>query len=98
MSNDEIDRRHMTDAQKVKVGQDIEPDVAAVAKARSVSNLKNQSSGTGVPLEKSISRTRAEVARSVGIGSGRTYERASIPAFLHLHPRRYGEAGYGQAR
>lgn len=71
-------RRHMTDAQRVHLGMQIEPDIAEVARKRSELNLKrgpDSPSGTLVPLGGEIGRTRDEVARTVGLGTGRTYER-----------------------
>jgi len=65
-----VARRHMTDAQKVLLGRQIEPDIAARAAEReragkSLDPMDNCPQGT----------TRDEVARIVGLGSGRTYER-----------------------
>ncbi len=74
-SNDEIARRHMTDAQKVRLGQDIELDIAAVAKARGLANLRQGNKPPEVDTCPPRDKTRDEVARTAGIGSGRTYER-----------------------
>ncbi len=64
-------RRQLTDAQKVMLGRQIEPDVAEQSRRREVAGkasdpMDNCPQGT----------TRDEVARTVGLGSGRTYERA----------------------
>lgn len=69
-----VARRHMTDAQKVLLGRKIEPDIEARAEARRLAALNR---GTERPvMEKFPERgtTRDEVARAVGIGTGRTYE------------------------
>lgn len=65
-------RRHLTDAQKVALGMTIEPDVAEEARRRQ-GTRSDLTSGTNDP---EVERTRDEVARQVGLGSGRTYERA----------------------
>lgn len=71
-----VARRHLTDAQKTKLGRDIEPDIAQRAHERQLAALRRgvedsrsgQLSGTG-------KETRDEVAKAVGLGSGRSYER-----------------------
>lgn len=64
-------RRHLTDAQKVMLGRTIEPDIAEAARVRM------QSGKAADPEDKCPEgQTRDEVARQVGLGSGRTYERA----------------------
>lgn len=63
-----VARRQLTDAQKVQLGRQIEPDIRAVAAANSLVGT----SGTNGPL---VERTRDSVAQKVGLGSGRTYER-----------------------
>jgi N6-adenosine-specific RNA methylase IME4 len=74
-------RRQLTDAQKVLIGEKIEPDIAARALARKAA--AGASAAPGKPAEKDVenfphlsdnSKTRDEVAELVGIGSGRTYE------------------------
>ena len=67
-------RRHLTDAQRVELGRKIEPDVAEIARKRQEELGRTHGGrpfGTNVPK----GRTRDEVARIVGLGSGRTYER-----------------------
>lgn len=66
-------RRHLTDAQKVLLGRRIEPDVAERARQRQGART-DLTSGSSVP--KVDERSRDEVAQQVGLGSGRTYERA----------------------
>lgn len=61
-------RRHLTDAQKVMLGRTIEPDVAEAARGRMAEG--GRSGQVSDPSE-----SRDEVARQVGLGSGRTYER-----------------------
>lgn len=70
------DRRHLTDAQRVALGQRVEEMYADLARARQKElgrthgqDPSGQVSGRG--------ETRDEVAAVVGIGSGRTYERHS---------------------
>lgn len=68
-------RRHFTDAQKVLLGRQIEPDAAERARRRQEALGRAQGTpplGTDDPK----GRTRDEVARTVGLSSGRTYERA----------------------
>jgi N6-adenosine-specific RNA methylase IME4 len=60
-----LTRCQLTDAQRVLVGMDLEPDVAAEAKAR-------QRAGVA---QEATARTDDEDARRVGIGSGATYRR-----------------------
>jgi N6-adenosine-specific RNA methylase IME4 len=59
-------RRQLTDAQKALIGRQIEPDIAARARERELAGptYGNVSIGT----------TRDEVAATVGLGTGRTYE------------------------
>ena len=71
-------RRHLTDAQKVLVGMRIEPDVAERARLRQIELGREKG---GRPLGTTVhkgegSTTRDEVADTVGLGAGRTYERA----------------------
>lgn len=80
-------RRHLTDAQKVRLGIQIEPDIAAIAKARKSHGLT--APGRAMPDEQRLSthdderlpskawqtKTQEHVAESVGIGSGQTYHR-----------------------
>lgn len=69
-----VARRQLTDAQKVILGRQIEPDIRAVAAA-------NQSHGMTAPGRNASGHvsgsveTRDAVAQKVGLGSGRTYER-----------------------
>lgn len=68
-------RRHMTDAQKVLLGRAIEPDIAERSRIRQIESGKAH----GLPPDGQMSTrgaTRDEVAKTVGLGSGRTYERA----------------------
>jgi len=65
-------RRHLTDAQKVRIGMAIELDLAAEAKARMLAGQKtdppeNLPEGRGP-------RTSDVVAGKLGIGTGRTYQ------------------------
>jgi len=66
-------RRQLTDAQKVLLGRTIEPDVAA----RSAERQREIGKAPTDPLWTSVQKgtTRDEVARTVGLSSGRTYER-----------------------
>ncbi len=67
-------RRHLTDAQKVILGRTIEPDVRERARLRqgARTDLTSRTLGLEVPA---VQQSRDELAREVGIGSGRTYER-----------------------
>lgn len=71
-------RRHLTDAQKALMGERIEDDIAALARQRMAEAGSKAAPGkpaTDVtPFQPK--RTTDEVARTVGLGSGRTYERA----------------------
>ena len=66
-------RRQLTDAQKVLLGRTIEPDVAA----RSAERQRELGKTAGEPLATTVAKGRTvdEVAMTVGLGSGRTYER-----------------------
>lgn len=74
-------RRHLTDAQKVALGRTIEPDIAEEARGRKAQapgqpqGVKAKVSGGQLTTRDEADKTRDEVARQVGIGSGRTYER-----------------------
>lgn len=70
-------RRQLTDAQKVELGRQIEPDIAERAKLRQIAlaGKRKQTSVTTVAKVEDPKRTTDEVAKTVGIGSGRTYER-----------------------
>lgn len=71
-------RRQLTDAQKVRLGGLLEPDIAYRAEKRRLANLKQGTrspSATSVALGDEVKRAVDETARTVGIGSGRTYER-----------------------
>jgi ParB-like chromosome segregation protein Spo0J len=69
-------RRQMTDAQKIMLGIKIEPDIAARAEKRRIASLKQ---GSSIPSRSGqlsgTGETRDEVARTVQLGSGKTYER-----------------------
>lgn len=69
-------RRHLTDAQRVALGEKVEADVAERARLRQLAHLKH---GDEPPSwtngHNGHSATRDEVAELVGLGSGRTYER-----------------------
>ena len=71
-------RRHLTDAQRVELGRKIEPDIAEIARARQIA-LAGTRPGEDPTLAanaaKVSGRTSDEVARTVGLGSGDTYER-----------------------
>ncbi len=75
-----VARRHLTDAQQIELGRTIEPDVAERARLRMLATQNNdaaaaaRSSGQMAPAE-ARGRTRDDVAQTVGLGSGRTYER-----------------------
>lgn len=63
---------------KIRLGQDIEPSIAREAKRRMSEAGKAAAPGkpgTSVPTFDEPTRTHDEVARTVGLGSGRTYER-----------------------
>jgi hypothetical protein len=66
-------RRHLTDAQKVMLGKEIEPDVAAWARRRQ--EELGRAHGDPSATNGAKGRTVDEVAKAVGLGSGRTYER-----------------------
>ena len=66
-------RRHLTDAQKTRVGIAIEPDIAAEAKLRSLANLKLPSTPPIGGVEGRKGYTAAKVAEKLGIGTGKTY-------------------------
>jgi N6-adenosine-specific RNA methylase IME4/ParB-like chromosome segregation protein Spo0J len=70
-----IARRHLTDAQKVLIGREIEPDAREEARRRQ--ELLGRSHGAD-PSVTNAAKGRAvdDVAKRVGFGSGRTYERA----------------------
>lgn len=71
-------RRQMTDAQKVALGKRIEPDIAERARLRQIqlAGTRPNTEGHTPSGQMSVrSETRDEVARTVQLGSGRTYER-----------------------
>lgn len=71
-----VARRHLTDAQKVKLGRDIEPSIAREAKRRQeATRIKEGKPPGGGHVSTTGEKTRDEVASKVGLGSGRTYER-----------------------
>ena len=68
-----VARRHLTDAQKVLAGKAIEPDLAERARRRQGARTDlNPTLGATAP---NVAKTRDEVAKAVGLGSGDTYER-----------------------
>lgn len=67
-----VARRQLTDAQKVQLGRQIEPDIRAVAAASQGTRTDLPTSATTVTK---VERTTDAVAQKVGLGSGRTYER-----------------------
>ncbi|MGI8477998.1 MAG: ParB N-terminal domain-containing protein [Thermomicrobiales bacterium] len=75
-------RRQLNDAQKVVLGQSIEADVAEVSRLRMLATQSNHAAQEAASSlgQMSIAATpttsRDEVAKKVGLGSGRTYERA----------------------
>lgn len=69
-------RRSSPPAQKVRLGELLEPDIAARAEKRMKASLKKGAASPAVDIcPQREPRTRDETARTVGIGSGRTYER-----------------------
>jgi len=66
-------RRQMTDAQMTIVGARIAPDIAARAKERQ--GTRTDLAATSATSVTEVSRTTDEVAKTVGLGSGRTFER-----------------------
>ena len=72
------DRRQMTDAQRVYLGRTLEGRLADVARQRMAEGGAKAAPGkpgTLVPPFTEPQRTRDDVARQVGLGSGRSYER-----------------------
>lgn len=72
-----VARRQFTDAQRIEAGRAIEPDIAERARLRMLAAQKNRA---GEQLATTVAscqtgRTIDEVARTVRLGSGRTYER-----------------------
>ena len=82
-----MDRRHLTDAQKVILGQKIEPNIANIAKAKQAHGMtapgrplpKPERSSTHVNERSTVkawqTKTQEQVAAQVGIGSGQTDRR-----------------------
>jgi N6-adenosine-specific RNA methylase IME4 len=66
-------RRHLTDAQKVLLGRQIEPDAAEAARLRMLAGKAVNPPVDTCP--QGSEKTRDDVATRVGMGSGRTYER-----------------------
>lgn len=94
-----VSRRHLTDAQKALIGRQIEPDIAEAARRRQA--IMNGRSVVELPdkCPEAGTETRDEVARKVGLGAGRTYERhrkaldeAEIVAPQIVEKARAGEA------
>jgi N6-adenosine-specific RNA methylase IME4 len=96
-------RRHLTDAQKVMLGIEIEPDIAEAARRR-------QAQASGAPrgvkatsasetFRTQTGRSVDEVARKVGLGTGRTYEnhRKSLAEAETLAPQVIERAKAGEA-
>lgn len=72
-------RRQLTDAQKATLGRTIEPDVEAEARRRQIelAGTRRDTLGSNEPkVDEPKGKSRAEVAKKVGLGSGSTYERA----------------------
>jgi N6-adenosine-specific RNA methylase IME4 len=69
-----VDRRQLTDAQRVVVGRRIEPDIAERTRARQAHGMTAPGRNASAQLRGSV-ETRDEVATAVGLGSGDTYER-----------------------
>jgi hypothetical protein len=78
-------RCQLTDAQKVRLGEHLEPDIADRAEKRRLANLKQgertKPRGGHVSTSGDFGKTRDETAHTVGIGSRHTYERwlVSLP-------------------
>jgi ParB-like chromosome segregation protein Spo0J len=71
-------RRQLTDAQKVMLGERIEPDITERARVRQIvlaNTRPTQNLMDKCPEGAETSTTRDEVAEVVGLGSGRTYDR-----------------------
>lgn len=73
-------RRHLTDAQKTLLARLVEPDVEEAARQRRLATQNNNAarvlSRVGQVSHTEVEgRTRDVVATTVGLGSGRTYER-----------------------
>ena len=84
-------RRHLTDAQKIMVGQRIEPDIAEHAHLRGLANLKRGTASPDVTNDapgETAKRTTDDIAARVGVSSGRTYERGkqTLNRALRLRP------------
>jgi len=69
-----VDRRQMSDTELTALGGRIKPDIAARAEINRLANLK-QGEKSPIGANAPIGKTRDEVARSVGLGSGDTFER-----------------------
>ena len=69
-----VARRHFTDAQLAEAGRRIEPDVAERARLRQV-ELGRSHGDPPSDLQIGRGESRDEVARTVGLGSGITYQR-----------------------
>jgi hypothetical protein len=68
-------RRQLTDGQRVLLGIAIEPDIAKVARRRQAHGQTAPGRSAANAAERPAVRTVDEVARTVGLGSGDTYER-----------------------
>lgn len=97
-----LDRRHLSEPQKVLLGRTIEPDVAEAARLRQV-QAEGQPRGAKASVvdkcPQHTSKSRDEVARQVGLGSGRTYERSrnALEAVEKSDPDLYAKAASGEA-
>lgn len=69
-----VDRRQVTDAQRVLAGEAVEPDFKERARSRMAIGGSNKGGAIAPPLTTPL-RARDEVAKAVGIGHGSTYER-----------------------
>jgi len=73
-----VDRRQMTDAQRVLAAEEIEPDYREQARARMAEAGAKAAPGKPATNDAPFpvpARAVDETAKAVGIGSGRTYER-----------------------
>jgi len=71
-----MNRRHLTDAQKALIGESIEPDIAERARLRQL-KLAGRRIGSDLVdnCPQGQAKSRDEVAAQVGLGAGRTYDR-----------------------
>ncbi len=71
------DRRQMTDAQRLILGMALEDRLAELARQRQAHGLTAPGKNALRQVSQSVRRTTDHVAETVGLGSGRTYERGS---------------------